>query len=68
VGSCNPSFLVAAAVIYVPILGPGFKGFEPWSISIIILVLIFLCLLLHSLAHLGTAKAFKSEAKMTVYF
>jgi hypothetical protein len=54
----GPAAVWAIAIIYVPILGPGFKGFEPWAISLIILALIFLCLVLHSLAHLGTAKAF----------
>ena len=59
----GPAAVWAIAIIYVPILGPGFKGFEPWAISLIILALIFLCLVLHSLAHLGTAKAFKSLYK-----
>ena len=59
----GPAAIWAIAIIYVPILGPGFKGFEPWVISLVILALIFLCLLLHSLAHLGTAKAFKSLHK-----
>jgi len=59
----GPAAIWAIAIIYVPILGPGFKGFEPWAISLIILALIFLCLVLHSLAHLGTAKAFKSQYK-----
>jgi len=58
-----PAAIWAIAIIYVPILGPGFKGFEPWAISLIILALIFLCLLLHSLAHLGAAKVFKSQYK-----
>ena len=59
----GPAAIWAIAIIYVPILGPGFKEFEPWAISLIILVLIFLCLLLHSLIHLGIAKAFKSLYK-----
>ena len=57
----GPAAIWGVAVIYVPILGPGFKGFEPWAISLIILALIFLCLLLHSLAHLGTARTLRSQ-------
>jgi len=32
----GPAAIWAIAIIYVPILGPGFKGFEPWAISLII--------------------------------
>ena len=52
----GPASLWAIAIIYVPILAPGLNGFEPWIISTIIVALIFLCLFLHSLAHIVTAQ------------
>ena len=52
----GPASLWAIAIIYVPILAPGLNGFEPWIISTIIVVLIFLCLFLHSLAHIVAAQ------------
>ena len=51
----GPASLWAIAIIYVPILAPGLNGFEPWIISTIIVVLIFLCLFL-ILAHIVAAQ------------
>jgi PDZ domain-containing protein len=52
-----PVSVGAIALIYVPIMGAGLNSFQAWAISFAILVLMFLSLFLHSLAHIAATKA-----------
>jgi hypothetical protein len=55
-----PVSLGAVAVIYVPVTGAAMTTLQAWTVSVIILALIFLSLFLHSLAHLAAAKVCSS--------
>jgi PDZ domain-containing protein len=52
-----PVSVGAIALIYVPIIGAGLNSFQAWAVSFAILVLMFLSLFLHSLAHVAATKA-----------
>lgn len=62
-----PATLWAIAAIYIPIMGTGLTTFQAWAISILIILLMFLSLVLHSLAHILTAKAVGSQAAKQIF-
>ena len=47
-----PAGLWAIATIYIPILGASFDSVQTWSTSVLIALLVFISLVLHSFAHL----------------
>jgi Lon-like protease len=61
-----PVSLWAIAIVYVPIMGPGLSGFQPWAVAIVTVALMFLCLFLHSLAHLVIAKITGAPSDMII--
>lgn len=63
-----PATLWVVAVIYVPIMGAALTGFQDWALAVAILVLMYLSLFLHSLAHLATAKACGSHSGLFLDF
>ena len=54
-----PVAIWAIATIYVPIMEAGLAGFQPWEISVVILVLMLVSLAVHVLAHSATARVIR---------
>ncbi|MGD0779638.1 MAG: S16 family serine protease [Dehalococcoidales bacterium] len=52
-----PVSLWVIIVFYIPIMGTGLNSFQVWAISLAILMLMFLSLFLHYLAHMVASRA-----------
>ena len=62
-----PILLWAIAIIYIPVIDSGISSSQAWLVSVITLVLVWLSLTIHSLAHTLSAKVFTRQIYVDVF-
>lgn len=64
----TPIFFWGIAVLYVPVMGTGLSGFQPWAVSLLIIILMFFSIFVHSFAHICFAGNKRKTSLKRIYF